>query len=175
MKYGVINQYLNNEKSGIQDCQMFGNSLTQVRTLFNKVFGVEQMNRIAFSVNNTTEGSGYTPMTIPIPEKSAIIKLGIGPNDSTGRTIFQFSHELTHVVFWSYLGQVRPFADAKEEEICSAASLMAIKKLCPKEFDQYNEYVKGLENASYREGANLASSIKYDWSKLKGMIETFPF
>ena len=149
----------------------FLEDINKVYSIFSSHFGENIMKKIDLFVDNATGNStGYTPMAIPVLQKYIIIKLGLNNFEDSARTIYQFSHELCHYVFYSIKGIDKPLADAKEESICSAMSLIIVRELSPISFGRYFDYVSKLENESWRKGAEIAKSINFDIIKLVAII-----
>lgn len=168
-----INPMLADETDGIENYALFEKTITEVKELFDATFG-KQMNQIDFYVDNSTGGSGYVPVTsAPIIDKFLAVRLHIQPEDREGKIAFQFAHELTHVVFYSYFGlDFQPTGD-REETIASAASLIVLKQLYPEHFEANDEYVRNSTEEKYQGGAELAETLKYDMANLKAEIESF--
>ena len=174
MRYWEINGNLADKKDGIKNYNMFARAISITKCYFDTVFGVDCLNKVPFSVDNATAGSGYTPISTPVLGKLVVIKLGIKPNDCEAQIVYQFAHELTHVVFWVYWGFNKKHATDIEEAICTAASLIVIKNMYPDYFDEYVRYTASLDNIGYRNGVPLAKKICYDMEKIKYMIKNFP-
>lgn len=171
MKYWEISGNLDDKVSGMKNYDVFEQTVCQIKTLYDAVFGLSLMNKVKFLVDNATDGSGYTPIVTKVLEEFFVIKLRIVPTSSQAEIAYQFSHELTHIVFHACCDKEKPQADEEEESICSAASLIILKTLYPQSFPSYMKHVLGLSNNGYRKGANLASEIHYDIYKLKIIIE----
>lgn len=171
IKHWEISGNLDDPHEGINNYDTFRMTICATKDYFDKIFGVNLLDSIDFLVDNATANSGYTPITTPILKRFIIIKLGIYDGNRIDQTIFQFAHELTHLVFYAYYGLEKPFADQREESICTAASLIALRVLCPESFLSYVAYVKNLSDEKYRDGARIAEEINYDMKKLKIMIE----
>lgn len=139
MKYWEINRSLDNKVDGIKKYYEFEKTVCDIKSYFDKVFGVEQMNKIPFYVDNAIHGSGHTPIVTVALDKIAIIKLNIWYNDTEAEVAYQFAHELTHVVFLAYFGMNKPHATDEEEIICTAAALIVIKNMYPDYFDTYEQ------------------------------------
>ncbi|HFD2043497.1 TPA: hypothetical protein ACF2DM_000303 [Clostridium perfringens] len=165
-----INGNLYDDTYGIKNYYEFREVIGKVKCLYDSIFGSEIMNKYDLYVDNATENSGYAPIITPILQKYLIIKLSIYPDDKQSKIAFQFAHELTHFVFYSYFGINKKHADFMEEMICTAASLIIIKGLFPNEFDDYNDYLKNVETSGYREGPAYAESIEYSLEELKNRI-----
>ena len=175
-KYFEINGNLDDYTYGLKNYQDFQKVICTVKSLYDKIFGHEIMNRYSLYIDNATENSGYAPITTTILQKYVIIKLGISSTDTQSKIAYQFSHELTHFVFRSYFGLNKPKANFMEETICSAASLIVIKKLFSnEEFIFWNDYVKNYAPNLYKEGAAYAELIKYDLEELKNKISNFKY
>lgn len=150
--------------------ELFYNTINKVLDLYFRVFEKELENPIDLLIDNATQGSGDTPIITPILRKYLIIKLNIRENDTQGRIIYQFSHEFTHYMFYIKYGLDKPKADYREESICSAASLIALKELCPCELEKYCEHVKNLNIDMYRYGFDIAEEAEYSFENLKKLI-----
>ena len=174
MEYWEINKNLADEQYGMSNYQIFRKVIHDTKDYFNEVFGVECLNKVPFSVDNATAGSGYTPISTPVLGKLVVIKLGIKPNDCEAQIVYQFAHELTHVVFRAYFGMNKPHATNEEEEICTATSLTVLKHMYPNDFNRYEQYTANLNNLGYRNGVPLAKEVSYDMEKIKSLIATFP-
>lgn len=171
MKYWEISGNLEDEKDGLRNYQRFHDAVCAVKELFDNIFGLEIMNKIPFLVDNATAGSGYTPICTPVLGKIVIIKLNINNEDEEEKIVYQFAHELTHVVFTSYLGINKPKANEEEEALCTATALIALKKLYPNAFFKYERYTATLVNNAYREGVVIAKSFAYDLKQIRTRIE----
>lgn len=171
MKCWEISGNLEDEKDGLRNYQRFQYAVCAVKDLFDNIFGLEIMNKIPFLVDNATAGSGYTPICTPVLGKIVIIKLNINNEDEEEKIVYQFAHELTHIVFKSYLGIDKPKANEEEESLCTAAALIALKKLYPNAFLKYERYTATLVNDSYREGVLIAKSFAYDLKQIRTRIE----
>lgn len=152
------------------DYDLFCGVVDNVMNFFIEIFGDDLMSSIDLFVDNAKNGSGYTPITIPILKKYVIIKLHVEKENPSSVIAFQFSHELMHYVFYASKGIDKEIADENEESICTAVSLIVLKELYPDGFEIQNNYVKTLQNEGYRRGADLAASVKYDMQQIKNMI-----
>lgn len=171
MKFWEINGNLGNEKNGLTNFPLFVETVVLVKNLYDEIFGNELLNKILFFVDNATKDSGYTPNITIVLNKFVIIKLNICSSSSRTKIIFQFSHELTHLIFYAYHGfdiSNNELLKSKIEEICTASSLLAINKLFPNEIEFWEDVVK--KDQIYRNGLFLAKEINYDYSKLKNKI-----
>ena len=175
MKCWEINGNLDDKQTGLQNYQMFEDGVCKVKKIYDKIFGIDVMNRIPFYVDNATANSGYTPISTPVLQKIVIIKLNISSKDGESKIIYQFTHELTHVVFRAYFGMDKPRANDKEEALCTAAALMVIKMLCPNDFEFYEDYTANLEYCGYRNGVLLAKTLEYDMEYLRNEIEKYRY
>lgn len=175
MRYWEINGNLSNPKTGIANYQIFSQIISDVKNYFDMIFGIEQMNKILFYVDNATANSGHTPIVTPVLGKLAIIKLGIAPGDWEPKIAFQFAHELTHVVFYTYLGMDKPKANDEEEMICTAASLIIIKQMYPEQYVYFENDVKANSYVGYRNGVAFAEKISYDMKQIRSAIENFSY
>ncbi|MFR5643182.1 MAG: hypothetical protein ACLTK7_08450 [Clostridium paraputrificum] len=162
-------------EDGLENIQDFEEVIIKVKSLYDEIFGEKVMNKYDLYVDNATKDSGYSPIITVVLRKYIIIKLKISGDASKGKIAYQFAHELTHFVFYSYFGLNKPFANCREETICSAASLIIIRDLFPDEFNTYNVHVKSLDEECYRRGADYAESIDYSLEKLKDKIMEFIF
>lgn len=166
MKTFEVNGNLEDEK----DFDIFYDSIIRTWNVFNETFGTNVMSKIDLYVDNATEKSGYTPITTVILKKYIIIKLGIKNFANVEQTIYQFAHELCHFVLHSITNLNKPRADAKEENICSAMSLILIKMLCPDAIDSWVEYVDNLTNENYNQGGKIARECNFDINLLKEKV-----
>ena len=165
-----INAELGDNEKGIKNYQIFVNTINKVRNYYISHLGEDFMNKLDLYVDNATRDSGYTPVTISVLKKYVIIKLGITSDYSEESIAYQFAHELMHFVFHAKYGLDRKSNVDQEEAICSAASLVYIYKVYPKAFEDCNKHVRNLENASYRQGANIAKDIDYNFEELLKLV-----
>ena len=133
------------------------------------------MNKHSMYIDNATADSGYTPSITVILRRYLIIKLSISSNNRKSKIAYQFGHELTHFVFYSYFGLDKPLANFDEEMICSAASLIIVKKLFPNDLNMFKSHVNSLSQDYYRKGVEYAESIDYDLENLKKSIINFKY
>lgn len=147
----------------------FEKNVCQVRNRFVKLFGAETMSRIPLYVDNATETSGYTPIITPVLGQYLCIKLGIKNFLDTEQIIFQFAHELCHYAFYSLLGLDKSFANNVEESICTAMSLCILKDFY-RNIQSHIDYVKRIDNLSYRNGVAIAESANYDSNQLSLIV-----
>ena len=160
---------INGNLCNILNYDNFQVTICKVRDRFVNLFGEEIMSRVPLLVDNATQMSGNTPITTPVLGKFLCIKLGIINFLWTEKIIFQFSHELCHYIFYSLQGLNKPFADEKEESICTAMSLCILKDFY-EDIQIHIDYVKGLEYAGYRNGAAIAEKVNYNSSLLSSII-----
>ena len=173
MENWEINGNLADEQCGMPNYQVFEKIICDTKNYFNAVFDVKCLNKVPFYVDNNIFNP-KAPISTPVLKQFIIITLGIYYNDCEARIAYQFAHELTHVVFWAYFGFDKKRATEREEAICTAASLIAIKNMYPDYFVKYEKYTESLDNIGYRNGVPLAREIFYDMKKIKSLIETFP-
>jgi hypothetical protein len=174
-KYWEINANLDDGQSGLSNYQAFEDTIKSIKDYYDRVFGKEIMNRIPFYVDNGTADSGYTPIATPVLERIVVIKLGIRSTDDKAKIAYQFAHELTHVVFRAYFGMKKPRATADEEAICTAASLIIIKKSYPDHFERFEQCASSNLNKGYQKGVPLAKELSYDMEELRSRIESFSY
>lgn len=122
-----------------------------------------------------TANSGYVPIAIPLFKKIMLVKLGVGSDLSYQNTVYQFSHELTHCLFFKRFGFSGDRLSVKEDEICTASSLMAIKELCNSDYSMYVEYTKNQAPSRYHGGVDFADEIHYSWGLLREAINLFEY
>lgn len=170
-----INGNLSEEEYGLVNYGNFHIGIISVIELFLKTFGINQMQKIDLYIDNATNNSGYTPIITPVLNKYLIIKLGISEKSDLAMIVYQFAHELTHFIFYTYYGLDKPRATEMEETVCTATSLIAIKNICPDDFDRYCQHVSILVNESYRNGLNLALEVNFDLGLIKKKIESFNY
>lgn len=152
------------------DFAKFSFAVCKVMYLYIEQFGEELMNSIDLLIDNATEGSGYTPIITPVLGKYLIIKLDIENGFQESVIAYQFSHELMHYVFYAIQGLDKEKANAEEESICSAASLILVKELYPEDFLSNYAHVKNLKEEEYRKGAEVAEGVEFDFKKLKELV-----
>jgi len=146
--------------------EKFRRTIRKVRNYYISHLGEQFMNSIDLFVDNATKNSGHTPIITPILGKYLTIKLGITPGADEAKIAFQFAHELMHFVFFVKYGINKKKADDQEEAICSAASLIVLYNLYPKDFDRCNNYVKSLQYKAWKKGAEIAEEIEYQFAEL---------
>lgn len=174
-RYWEINGNLYDEQYGLENIKDFEEVIISVKNLYDQLFGEEVMNKHSMYIDNATADSGYTPIITVILRRYLIIKLSISSNNRKSKIAYQFGHELTHFVFYSYFGLDKPPANFDEEMICSAASLIVVKKLFPSDLGMFKEHVNNLSQDCYRKGLEYAESIDYDLENLKKSIINFKY
>ena len=158
---------INGNLAEIEKYKVFKLTLNHVYSRFYNAFGSELMSKQKFYVDNCTANCGHTPIITKVLKEFLIIKLGIDDFGNVAQTIFQFSHELTHFVFFCIKGLDKKHADDEEEKACTAMSLIMLKTFCDEEtFSSYCEYVKKREYVGYREGYDLALSMEFSEEKI---------
>lgn len=161
-RYWEINGNLYDEQYGLKNIKDFEEVIISVKNLYDQLFGEEVMNKQIMYIDNATADSGYSPIITVILRKYLIIKLCIYSDSIKSEIAYQFGHELTHFVFYSYFGLDKPPANFDEEMICSAASLIVVKELFPNDLDMFKSHVNSLTQDCYRKGVEYAESIDYD-------------
>jgi hypothetical protein len=156
-----------NTECGIKNYSEFQNTITKVLNEFCKVFPPELIHRYPLLIDNSTKGSGHTPIITPILGRYLIIKLNVEDGLPTSQTAFQFAHEMMHLIFYSIFGINKERAGSEEESICTAASLCIIKSLVPKELDVFVDYVSRLEYEGYRNGVIIAEQCNHSLEKIR--------
>lgn len=174
-RYWEINGNLYDEQYGLKNIKDFEEVIISVKNLYDQLFGEEVMNKHSMYIDNATADSGYTPSITVILRRYLIIKLSISSNNRKSKIAYQFGHELTHFVFYSYFGLDKPLANFDEEMICSAASLIIVKKLFPNDLNMFKSHVNSLSQDYYRKGVEYAESIDYDLENLKKIIINFKY
>lgn len=161
-----INVNLDNNSVGLANYKDFYNETKLVYDFFYDELGKDIMSKIPIYVDNGTEHAGPVPISVPVLRKVVFIKLGIKSEHDSAEIVFQFAHELMHVVFWSVYGWERPFPNEEEEAICTAASLVSIKEFHPDKFLQYSDIVANQREDGYRRGVLVAEENKYNLKSL---------
>ena len=158
--------------SEIENYETFLYWIAQVYSFFCIIFGEEIMTNIDLYIDNAVgkETTGDTPVITPILKKYLLIKLGVEDFSNIEQIVYQISHELCHYVVYSIKGIDKPKATIKEENICSAMSLVVINRFFPKSTQRCLEYVRGLKDERYNGGAKIAEDISFDIIKLKELI-----
>lgn len=168
-----ISGALFDKNDGLENIEEIRKVVVEVYSLFNIKFDEKYLNSVKVFVDNSTQNSGHTPLIAPVLNEILIIRLGLTSNSSKGQVIFQFAHELTHALFYSIYGFDKPKALEKEENICTAVSLMVIEDLCPEELAFFLLYVKNLDEPKYRNGFYLYKKTRKDYNTIIDMITDF--
>lgn len=168
-----INGNLAEANNGMNNYDLFERGVNKVLGLFHDSFGKELLNQIPIYVDNATENSGYTPIITPVLNEILIIKLNIDSKSDFAQIIYQFSHELSHAIFFNYYGLNKPKAIDREESICSAISLITIKELSFNDLPKYLKHIDKLEDMHYRDGIDVAKSCSFNLHKIKKLIINF--
>lgn len=157
---------------GLPNIESFEKVVVKVKQFFDQAFGKQLLDEIEFLVDNATEHSGYTPIATVVLNKVVIIKLGIKPDDPESKIVYQFSHELMHVVFRAVWGMEKPRANDFEEAVCSAAALIMVSKICPEQLKKYRKYTLSLSYAGYRKGVEVAESVEFSLGELLPLVKS---
>jgi hypothetical protein len=146
---GIRNEFKNMEnqwesiwRKWPKKISQFEKNSNQNKKLFSHEFGFDLLNKVAFSVDNATANSGYTPVTTLVMNQIVIIKLGIAEDASAVQIAYQLSHELIYC-----FSNNKPPAGEYEEAVCSTASFVMVPELFPNELWIY--YVKNLTDKGY--------------------------
>lgn len=161
---------VNGNLDEIENYKIFFSFIVNIMECFQTVFGQGVMSKMDIYVDNATEMSGYTPITTKILGKYIHIKLGIDNFADAEKIVYQFSHELCHCVFYSLLGIGKKRADAQEENICTAMSLIVLKAFFPNSISGWEKHVSSLKNENYNKGVEVAKECDYNILKLKDRI-----
>ena len=144
----------------------FKNVITEVRTKFQELFGNELLDRIPLYVDNSTAGSGHTPIASVVLQQFVMIKLNIADFSRTEQTTYQFAHEMTHLTYRCLIGINKKQANVYEESICSAMSLCFLHGKS-RNFDSWCQHVRKLTNEGYRKGYEVAVACHFSPEKLR--------
>ena len=147
----------------------FKNVIIEVRTKFQELFGKVALERIPLYIDNSTAGSGHTPIASVILQKYVVIKLNIADFSRTEQITYQFSHEMTHFTYRCMIGINKKQATVYEESICSAMSLCFLYGNC-RNFQAWCDHVRKLTNEGYRKGFEVALSCGFSPEKLRDKI-----
>lgn len=166
---------INGNLVNIDKYKVFSFAVAVVVGEFNSMFGEEIMTKYPLYIDNCFDNGfskcGYTPIITPVLKQILIIKLGLDDFGNFANAVYQLSHELCHYVFYSIEGITRANIGDQEERVCSAMSLILIKKLCDNPtFELYCEHVKGLTDEQYREGYKVAYELEFDQGKIVNRI-----
>ncbi|QLY40181.1 hypothetical protein HF295_04610 [Hujiaoplasma nucleasis] len=162
-----VNYEVNGNLSNIGKYNVFSNTIAIVMKEFNQIFGSKIMNKYPLLIDNCNNvekaNCGHTPIITPVLKQILIIKLGIDDFGNEAKIIFQLAHELCHYVFYSIEGITKTMAGEEEEKLCTAMSLIVLKKLCENSiFERYCTHVKDLQVAYYRNGYFLAEELEFE-------------
>lgn len=153
---------------------LFMRSIIAVHNWYDNLFGTELLSRYPLFIDNAVDGSGHTPITIPVLERYVIVKLNVcGNRDfSIGnqynpRIVYQAAHELCHFVFYCGRGISKPLANESEEDLCTAMSFCMLKELCPFALELF---VADCKKTKYAHGAKLAERFNFDTGKIVSMV-----
>lgn len=149
--------------------EIFEQTVCEVRARFQELFGTEVLNRLPLYVENSTSGSGYTPITDVVLHSYVNIKLCIGDFRDVEETIYQFAHEMCHFTYRCLIGIDKKHAGVYEESMCSAMSLCFLHEKS-KNFNAWCKHVRKLKNEGYRNGYTVALECNFDKVKLKDKI-----
>lgn len=156
--------------NGIINYDVFKETVNKVMKEFHLVFTPLTMMKYPLLIDNATSGSGPTPIITPILNKYLIIKLGITDGLEVGQTVFQLAHELTHLVFFSYLGLDKTRADDYEEGLCSAVSLAFVLKFNPNDLQRFSNSLLNSDYVGYQSGFQIAIDHGFSIESLKNTI-----
>ena len=152
-----------------KNIEIFERTICEVRAVFLDLFGEEVLNRLPLYVDNSLDGSGYTPIIDVVLRSFVSIKLCIGNFSDTEEIIYQFAHEMCHFVYRCLIGIGKKPADVYEESICSAMSLCCLNGKC-RNFRGWCKHVKTRKNEGYRNGYVVASECNFDPVRLRDKI-----
>lgn len=152
---------------GVKNFNLFTDLINLVMKEFERTFGVSMIHRYPILIDNATAGSGYTPIITPVLDLILVIKLSVEDGLYTSKIIFQFAHEMMHVLFFTMFGLNKGPASVREEAICTAASLCLIAEFKWDELAAYIEYLEAMKNEGYRQGVPLAIECGFDLESLK--------
>ena len=155
-----------------KDYKTFKKAITDVYNVYLDLFGLDIMNRVDFFVDNALTGSGHTPTCVPILEKYVLIKLHIADFNDYNKVVYQFAHELCHLVFYSMCGLDNQLDIYEEDSIASAMSLVMLYHFKSDEVATYMKNTLGYAGA-YGNGVNVALEEDYDLNNMKKRIINF--
>lgn len=170
-RFFEINGNLNDNSYGLANYNDFCHEIENVYNFFSNELGADVLNKIPVYVDNGTQNTGYVPVNTPVLGQFVLIKLGIQSNFSSDIIVFQFAHELMHVVFRSVLGWEKPFANEDEEAICAAASLVAIKEFYPDKLSIFSNELASQKREGYQRGVLVAEVNNYNLKSLYDKIK----
>lgn len=160
---------INSELSCYEHYENFKKTIHEVRTKFQELFGVDALYKIPLYIDNSTSGSGYTPLTGVILRKYVTIKLKIDDFSDTEKIIYQFAHEMCHFTYRCIIGINKKQANIYEESICSAMSLCFLNGKC-RNFESWCKHVRNLKHEGYRKGYDVALACDFNPEKLRNKI-----
>ena len=149
--------------------ECFEQTINDVRTRFQQLFGDDVLDRLPLYVDNSTSGGGYTPITDVVLHSYISIKLGIGDFKDKDWITYQFAHEMCHFVYRCLIGIDKKHAEEYEESICSAMSLCFLNGYS-RHFDRWCKHVRKLKYEGYRKGYDVALECNFDPIKLRDKI-----
>lgn len=165
-----ISGNLDNDE-GVLNYHIFRSRCITIFNEFNNIFTQEVMQKYPLLIDNAIIGSGHTPIITPILNKYLIIKMHIKDGKEVGQTIFQLAHELTHLIFFSYLGLDKERADDYEEGLCSAVSLALVLKFTPNEIERFKNSLLHSSHKGYQSGVQIAIDHNFSMENLKVTIK----
>lgn len=157
------------ELSKFDNYDSFKGVIIDVRTKFQQLFGKDVLARIPLYIDNSTAGSGHTPMASVVLQKYVTIKLNIADFSRTEQIAYQFAHEMTHFTYRCLLGINKKPATVYEESICSAMSLCFLHGKA-RNFEAWCEHVRKLQNEGYRKGYDVALACNFSVEKLRDKL-----
>ena len=147
-----------------------------VNEFFEKIFDISAMRYHYPIIIDNIDGrcSGYAPVAVPFFGLVLCIKLRQNRTYDKCSIVFEYAHELTHAMFFYELGINKFDADTDEEAICTAMSLICVKKLMDKDSNrlpQFESIVKN--NSKYRAGYALVRECEYNVTRLKSKFDEY--
>jgi len=137
-------------------CHLYGNTIMSMYTI---LVGNQHDNfhpRPTIGVRNGLDG------------KYLVIKLSIYDFIHDCSVAVQMAHELTHYVIYTVMGLDKEKADFEEESLCTAMSLMFVKRYNPEFYEFHVDFIKRKygEKHPYYNGIYVAEEFLYDIPKL---------
>ena len=160
---------ISGELSDYPNFENFRNVIREVRTKFQELFGKDELSRLPLFIDNSTGGSGRTPLCTVVLQKYVTIKLNIADFSRTEQITYQFAHEMTHFAYRCYVGINKKQAGVYEESICSAMSLCFLYGKS-RNFEAWCEHVRKLTNEGYRKGYEVALACRFSPERLRDKI-----
>lgn len=151
------------------DFDTFEKTIFEVREKFQELFGKEVLDRLPLYVDNSTSGSGYTPIITVVLHSIIYIKLGISDFSDIEWITYQFSHEMCHFTYRCLIGIDKKDAEEYEESMCTAMSLCFLNGNS-RNFRRWCKHVKKLKYEGYRKGYDVALECDFDPVKLRDKI-----